>query len=221
VLSSQRQIRWTGNAAVWAGAIFVLADLIDLFADSDSFGARSFSTEALTVIFTVQSALTLVAGVLLLASLAGFYALQFDEAGLLSLFGFLIAFCGTVMAVGAFWADTYAAPSLARETPSLLDARPPRALAVGFTLSYGSITLGWLLFGLALLPTGLYPRLAIVLLVVGAVFTWLPLPLSGVPFSVAVVWIGYALLSKKDVLLSTASACDSAENTCQRSSSDR
>ena len=197
-MSSQRQIRWTGSAAVLAGTIFVLADLIDLFADSDGFGANSVSAEALTVVLTLQSALTLIAGVLLLASLASFYALRFDQAGLLGLFGFLIAFYGTVMAVGAFWADA-AAPSLARETPSLLDVRPPRALAVGFTLSYGSITLGWLLFGLALLPMGLYPRLAVVLLVVGAVFTWLPFPLSGVPFGVAVVWIGYTLLSKKDV----------------------
>jgi hypothetical protein len=204
-----------------AGAIFILADLIDLFADSDSLGANSFSGQALTVVSTVQSALTLVAGVLLLASLAGFYALRFDEAGLLGLFGFLIAVYGTVMAVGAFWAEAFAAPSLARETPSLLDVRPPRALAVGFTLSYGSVALGWLLFGLALLPMGLYPRLAVVLLMVGAVFTWLPLPLSGVPFSVAVVWIGYALLSKKNVLLSTASACGSADNTCQRSSNNR
>lgn len=59
--------------------------------------------------------------------------------------------------------------------------------------------LGWLLFGLAVLPMGLYPRLAVVLLVVGAVFTWLPVSLSGVPFSVAVIWMGNALLSKKDV----------------------
>ncbi len=198
-MSSQRQIPWTGSAAVLAGAIFVLADLIDLFADSDGFDAHSFSGEALTVVSTAQSVLTLVAGVLLLASLAGFYAPRFDEAGLLGLFGFLIAFCGTVMAVGAFWADVFAASSVARETSGLLGARPPRALAVGFTLSYGSVTLGWLLFGMALLPMGLYPRLAVVLLVVGAVFTWLPLPLSGVPFSVAVIWIGYALLSKKDV----------------------
>ncbi len=181
-----------------AGAIFILADLIDLFADSDGFDAHSFSGELLTVVSTGQSALTLVAGVLLLASLAGFYALGFDEAGLLGLFGFLIAFCGTVMAVGGFWTDAFATPSLAGETPGPLDIKPPRALAVGFTLSYGTITLGWLLFGLTLLPMGPYPRLAVVLLVVGAVFTWLPLPLSGVPFSVAVIWIGHALLSKVD-----------------------
>lgn len=60
------------------------------------------------------------------------------------------------------------------------------------------MALGWLLFGLATLRTGIYPRLASVLTMIGAPLTWLPLPLSGVPFSVAVAWIGYALFSGRD-----------------------
>ena len=35
----------------------------------------------------------------------------------------------------------------------------------------------------------------LVLLMVGAALTWLPLPLSGVPVSVAVIWLSYALLT--------------------------
>ena len=48
-----------------------------------------------------------------------------------------------------------------------------------------------------MLRKGLYPRQASALLMIGAVLTWLPLPLSGVPFSVAVAWMGYALFSDK------------------------
>jgi hypothetical protein len=59
------------------------------------------------------------------------------------------------------------------------------------------VALGWLLFGASTLRTGLYPRQASVLLMIGAALTWLPLPLSGVPFSAAVIWMGYALLSGK------------------------
>jgi hypothetical protein len=221
VSSSQRQVRWTGRAAILAGTMFILADLIDLSVDSDGFGADSFSGEALTAVSAIQSALTLGAGVLLLVSLAGLYAGRLEQFGLLGLFGFVIAFCGTVMAVGAFWADAFVAPSLAREVPSLLEGRPPRALAAGFTLSYGSTALGWLLFGLAVLRTDCYPRLAVALLIVGAALTWLPLPLSGVPFSVAVVWMGYALLPKKDVSTRHAKVYGSVENARQRSSSSR
>jgi hypothetical protein len=199
VSSSQRQIRWTGRAAILAGTMFILADLIDLSVDSDGFGANSFSGEALTVVSAVQSVLTLGAGMLLLISLTGLYAGRLEQ----------------------FWADAFVAPSLAQEAPGFLDGGTPEALAAGFTLSYGSAALGWLLFGLALLRTGFHARLALVLLIVGAALTWLPLPLSGVPFSVAVVWMGHALLPKKDVSTRHVSVYGCAENARQRSSSNR
>ncbi len=197
-MSSSEQIRWTGLAAVVAGAMFVFSDLLDLATSSDGFGPKYLGEEASPALFTIQSGLSLLAGLLLLVGLAGLYARQLEEGGLLSMLGFLVAFCGTVMAVGVFWANTFVAPSLAREELSLLDAAPPRALAAGFTLSYGSVALGWLLFGMAMLRTGIYPRAASTLLMVGAAITWLPLPLSGVPFSVAVAWMGYALFTEKD-----------------------
>jgi hypothetical protein len=62
------------------------------------------------------------------------------------------------------------------------------------------------------------------LLVIGAALTWLPLALSGIPFSVAVVWMGCALLSKKDVSIGHREGvivAKSTENARRRSSSDR
>ena len=73
----------------------------------------------------------------------------------------------------------------------MLDGRPSRALAAGFTLSCGLIALGWLLFGEATFWAWIYPRAAVVLVMVGAVLTWLPLPLSGVVS--AWPWRGWAL----------------------------
>lgn len=180
--------------------MFIVSDLLDLVTGSDGFGPKNLGEEASSpVLSAIQSGLTLLAGLLLLVGLAGLYVRQLEEdGGLLDMVGFLVAFCGTVMAVGTFWADAFIAPSLAREELRLLDAAPPRALAAGFTLSYGSVALGWLLFGLATLRIGVYPRPASVLLVIGAALTWLPLPLSGVPFSIAVAWIGYTLFSGKD-----------------------
>ncbi len=197
-MSSSEQIRWTGLAAILAGLMFLVSDLIDLAISSDGFGPKNLGEEASRAVSASQSGLTLLAGLLLLVGLAGLYVRQLEDGGLLGMVGFLVAFCGTVMAVGAFWANAFVAPSLAQEELRLLDAAPPRALAAGFTLSYGSVALGWLLFGLATLRTGLYPRSASVLLMIGAALTWLPLPLSGVPFSVAVAWMGYALFSRKD-----------------------
>jgi hypothetical protein len=177
--------------------MFLVSDLLDLVIGSDGFGPKNIDGEASTAVSVVQSGLTLLAGVLLLVGLAGLYVRQLEDGGLLGMVGFLVAFCGTVMAVGIFWANAFVAPSLTQEELRLLDAAPPRALAAGVTLSYGSVALGWLLFGLATLRTDLYPRPASILLIIGAALTWLPLPLSGVPFSVAVAWIGYALFSEK------------------------
>jgi hypothetical protein len=180
-----------------AGTMFIVSDLLDLATSADGFGNKNLGEEVSLTISAIQSGLTLLAGLLLLVGLAGLYFRQSEDGGLLGVVGFLVAFYGTVMAVGALWANAFVAPSLAREELRLLDAAHPTALAAGFTLSYGAVALGWLLFGASTLRTGLYPRQASVLLMIGAALTWLPLPLSGVPFSAAVIWMGYALLSGK------------------------
>ena len=56
-----------------------------------------------------------------------------------------------------------------------------------------------LLFGLAVLHTVLYLSAASMLLMLGAAITCLTLLSSGIPFSVAVAWMGYALFAEKDV----------------------
>ncbi len=131
--------------------------------------------------------------------LIGLYALRLEELSLLGLLGFVAAFSGTVMAVGGFWSNAFVAPSLShaltREAAGLMDAAPPRALSAGFSLSYGLVAAGWFLFGLAALWARAYPRAAVVLLTTGAALTWLPFPLTGVTFGVAVAWLGHVLYS--------------------------
>lgn len=197
-------IRLCGLAAVASGSLFVASDLLDLAvdpaADSGGFGANAFGEGPPGALLVVESGLTLIAGVLLLLGLIGLYADRFEAVGLPGLVGFAAAFSGTVMALGGFWANAFVAPSfaqaLAKETSRFVDAIPPRALAAGFTLSYGLVAFGWLVFGLAALVYRAYPRAALVLLVVGAVLTWLPYPLTGVPFGIAVAWLGYHLYSR-------------------------
>ncbi len=197
-MSWSNLMRAAGLAAAVAGVLFVVSDLLDLLAArSGGFGASEGA--APSVLLVVQSGITLLAGVLVLFGLVGLYANRFEEIGLLGLFGFVTAFSGTVMAVGGFWGNASVAPSLAHaliaETSSLLEAAPPRALSAGFTLSYGLVAAGWLAFGLAALISRAYPRFPVALLVVGAAVTWLPYPLTGVPFGAAVVWLGCVLRS--------------------------
>jgi hypothetical protein len=79
---------------------------------------------ALTDRFVVQSMLTLLAVMLLLAGLIGFYAFQSREAGRLGAIGFSIAFFVTALMVGDFYAHTFVTPTLAIDIP-----RPARRRA--------------------------------------------------------------------------------------------
>jgi hypothetical protein len=202
-LSSPDLIRWSGLAAILAGVLFVASDLVDLTFEPATgpvgFGTGTFGETNPGALLVLQSALTLLAGVLLLFGLIGLYAHRLEELGILGLFGFVVAFSGTVMAVGGFWSNIFVAPSLAealaREPSGLMDAASPRALSAGFTLSYGLVAAGWIVLGLAALWNGVYPRAAVALLMAGAALTWLPFPLTGVIFGVAVAWLGHILYS--------------------------
>ena len=202
-MSSPDLIRWSGLAAILAGVLFVTSDLLDLTFEPATgpvgFGTGTFGETNPGALLVLQSALTLLAGVLLLFGLIGLYTHRLEKLGILGLFGFVVAFSGSVMAVGGFWSNVFVAPSLAealaREPSGLMDAASPRALSAGFTLSYGLVAAGWFVLGLAALWNRVYPRAAVALLMAGAALTWLPFPLTGVTFGVAVTWLGYVLYS--------------------------
>ncbi|MDP8950462.1 MAG: hypothetical protein M3N00_09560, partial [Actinomycetota bacterium] len=59
--------------------------------------------------------------------------------------------------------------------------------------SYVLAALGWLLFGVATLRAGVYPRWAAIVLIVGAVLLGLPVPGLEIVLAVAVSWLGFAL----------------------------
>ena len=141
--------------------------------------------------------LALMGSMLIFLGLVGLYARQVAETGVLGLIAFLVAFIGMTLFVGMIWTFTFVVPSLAEAAPELLDADPSGLLAAGFILTLVLFTLGWLLFGLASLQAGLLPRGAAVLLMIGAVLSFvlsfLELPFGEVVFGVALAWMGYAV----------------------------
>jgi hypothetical protein len=113
--------------------------------------------------------------VLLLIGLVGLYARQSEAAGPLGLAGFLVAFLGTALNMGFFWAILFLTPILAVEAPVLLDEGP----TPGFFFTLITFTVGWMLFGVATLRARVYPRIAAIVLIIGAVLAILPLPFTG------------------------------------------
>ena len=91
-------IRWGGLAAVLAGVLLLITDILKLFVFED------FSTTATTNTYVFITGGFLLSALLFSLGLVGLYASQAEAAGPLGLLGFLVAFIGTALVAGAFWA---------------------------------------------------------------------------------------------------------------------
>jgi hypothetical protein len=163
----------------------VIGDLLALVVDLDS--PLSATTASYAVVLLVY----LISAALLLLGLVGLYISQSQAAGILGLVGFLLAFLGIVLLAGAFWFELFVRPALAEQAPDLLQAEVGLA---GFILTSLFAAVGWVLFGVATLRAGVYPRWAAILLIVGTI-AFFPLPLRGVIFFVSVAYLGFLLFT--------------------------
>ena len=170
-MESSNLIRWGGLAAMVAGALFIIINVITLV-------ILGFGQGQLELL--VRTVISPVAGALLLLGLVGLYAYQSKVIDVVGLIGFLLAFFGTVLALaGNVWASM---------------------------LAY----LGWALFGVSSWQARIYPPMAAILLVIGAVLTapfsalivsrlgdilvYVGLGASTI-FAIAIVWLGFALFT--------------------------
>ncbi|HZF58669.1 MAG TPA: hypothetical protein VEZ19_09355 [Rubrobacter sp.] len=179
-------MRWAGLAAVASAVLSAMGDLLRLFVDVES------SETATTTPYFLVFFLYLLGAVLLLLGLVGLYASQSEAAGVLGLVGFLVAFLGTALLAGVLWFELFITPSLATRAPGLAEAELGLA---GFILVFLLGVVGWVLFGAATLRARTYPRWAAVLLMIGGVVAFVPVPLAGIVFSVALAWLGLVLFT--------------------------
>lgn len=187
-MSSDKLLRLAGLAALAAGAISAIGDALSLVVDLEAADAASDASQGIVFGFY------LLGTVLLLLGLVGLYASQSRAAGMLGFAGFLLAFVGTALTAGAIWFELFVAPELAARAPDLATAELG---FTGFVISFLLAAFGWLLFAIATLRAGVYPRPAAVLLVAGALVSFVPLfvevPATGLLLSVSVAWLGFVL----------------------------
>lgn len=180
----ERPVRWGGLAALLAGVLLVVSEILRLYIDLvDPDFYRS--------VFVFDGVLALLLVVLVQLGLVGLYARQAGSAGTLGLVGFVLAFIGVQLSMGSSFVDAFAKPVVwPWEDPEYFE-RTIAALAIfapGFVL-------GWVLLGVATLRARVYPRASAMLLIAGTLILLLPLPLGGVIFAAAVAWMGYVLFT--------------------------
>jgi hypothetical protein len=111
------------------------------------------------------------------------------------------------MVAGDWWFEAFAVPMIAERAPQVLALPPTGSILAGAIATVGPYTVGWALFGLAAFRTGVVPRPAALLLIVGAILG--PLALNSpyqIPLAVAVGWIGYGHLSGSRPVISPTTA---------------
>jgi hypothetical protein len=195
-MSTSYLIRWSGLAALLGGALFALLDVAEFVL----FNGQPQSAVAATGTWGIVQVFYIVACVLISLGLVGAYTRQARGGGTLGLAAFLLALTGTIMVAGAEWSAAFIAPWVAKvASPEVLDAEPTGMLAAGVLLTFILFGLGWFLFGLVLLQTGVLSRGTALAIMIGAILVvvlgLLGLPFNSVVFGVALAWMGYVFWS--------------------------
>ena len=196
-MASSKLIRTGALAILVSGALTVIADLVRLLTDIDFENVSDAATRDAWLFVVVPY---LLATVLLLAGLIALHARQSEAAGIPGLVGFLIAFLGTALVLGLNWAEVFVLPSLAVEAPIFLRTEQVAgALNLWYTVTFLLFAVGLVLFGVAALWAGVYPRVAAIVFIVGALIefasVFVQFPLNNVVSGVGAAWLGFALLS--------------------------
>jgi hypothetical protein len=164
--------------AIVGGAALVISFLLEwLVVPYERLGVAGAD---LTASYLVAAGLRLLSAVLFLWALLALYNRQSIAAGTFGLWGFIVAFFGTALLVGNAWAEVFVWPTLARVAPNVVTGQVAAPyLTTGITLSVPVFGIGIVLFGLATLRAGVYPRWAAGLLIVSIPVTVFLPPTEG------------------------------------------
>jgi hypothetical protein len=157
-----RLLRWCGLALAAAGVLMAVATLLH---PSHETATTIIPSEVRLV--ATHATYTL-SWLLVLLGLPGLYAAQRGRMGWLGFAGFLIAFLGTylIAVTGNFG---FLAPVLAKDAPAVIDTISQYPPVVGINaLAAIAFMIGYVLFGIAMIRTAGLPRLAGILVALGA-----------------------------------------------------
>ena len=197
-------IRTTGIAAMLAGALFVIIQIVH---PPDTLEA--VATDAWEIVHY----LTLVMLMLFVVGITGIYARQIEKVGWLGLAGFVVLSIGLLLTAAGAVIEAFVQPLLVTSNPDFVEGFNGMVMGHPNDADLGAIPMLWsassacflagtLLFGIANLRAGILSRWASGIFAFGLVIG-LPAAtllgnqrLAAVPISVGLAWLGYSLWSE-------------------------
>jgi hypothetical protein len=187
----ENPVQWGGLAALLAGVLLVLSDLLRLYIDLIDPGLFADMSLGGALGFGIDGILGLILAVLMQLGLFGLYARHAkSSAGLLGLIGLALATLGVQLSMGSSFVFAFIRAIVwPWETPEYFEE--PLASVIRLGLGF---VLGCVLLGVAMLRDDFYPRVGAALFIAGALILLFPLPLNDVVFGGAMSWLGYTVL---------------------------
>lgn len=129
-------------------------------------------------------------------ALMGIYAQQHEKAGVLGLVGFAVAVTGDMLNIGLRFVTVLVAPYI-QQFPEAVAAAGQGPFTTAMMVTFWLYVIGYVLLGVSIAWAGVLPRIAGVLLALGAVVSFvlaaLPVNIGAMLVGAGMVWLGYAL----------------------------
>lgn len=199
---SRTLIRWGGLAALLGPLLVLSANLYGLW-ETRVYGGNfeGIIAAATTTPHMLSGGIRLLGGMLLVFGLIALYAYQLEAAGELGSVGFVISMIGTVLLTGQAWFFAFFESALVTNAPAFVEAamtgEAGMLLTVGLMIPIFTQAIGWTIFGIATYRAGVFPRIAAVVLTIGALL--LMLPIEGIPvvFQLAIAYLGFLVFTER------------------------
>lgn len=194
-------VRWGGLAALLGPLLVLAANMYGLWETRQYGGQIEGILEAATTTpHMLFGGVRLLGGMLLVFGLITLYAYQVEAAGRLGIVGFVVSMVGTVLLTGQAWFIAFFEPALVTEAPGFVEnAMAGEAggtlLTVGFMLPIFTQAIGWTIFGIATYRAGVFPRLAAIVLTIGALLLFVPIEGIPIVFQLAIAWLGFLVFT--------------------------
>lgn len=188
-MSSPFTARFAGLASIAAAGLILISQVSQLVIPLVLTESFWIATQSL------RMGLAIAAMFALLIALTSLYTRQARMAGRLGLIGYLTAFLGTLLFAGNWWYEAFIGPVLREQAPALLATAPSGTILVGAAITAVTFAAGWVMFGLASVRAGAFPRGAAVFMTIGGIAGVVALisPFQ-VPLALSVGWIGLSLI---------------------------